>query len=152
MEASSVKPRLTLTGSPLHSISIVFNPRKTLCTKRLSSIASLKCSVQSRWLLVKPVDFNPQFNHFNSSHSTNSYFPLKNGQPCCGSKIDRPPNSGKIVNLFFSLCKTFFHDKPNMFIFEFHFCINHCSCQDTKMQRFLENRYIYFLPICLIDF
>ena len=60
-----------------------------------------------------------------------------NGQPCCRSKINST-HSGKIENLFFYLEKLFFHVKPNMFIFEFHLCINHGNCHGTKLQRFLE--------------
>ena len=61
----------------------------------------------------------------------------KSGQPCCRSKINRP-HSGKLENLFFYLVRLFFRVKANMFIFEFHFCINHCNCHDTSMRRLLE--------------
>ena len=30
-----------------------------------------------------------------------------------------------------------------MFIFEFHFCINHCNCHDTSMRWFLEKMGIF---------
>ena len=70
----------------------------------------------------------------------------------CRSKINRP-HIGKIENLFFYLARLFFHVEPNMFIFEFHFCINHYNCHDTSMQRFFRKVGIFiFLPICLIDF
>ena len=66
----------------------------------------------------------------------------KNGQPCCRSKINRP-HSEKIENHFFLLSKTIFsYVKPNMFIFEFHFCINHINCHDTSMRRFFE-KYVF---------
>ena len=73
-----------------------------------------------------------------------------NGQPCCRSKINSTHN-GKIV--FFYLERLFFHVKPNMFIFLIPFMYKSWQLSRHKdAEVFRKNRFVCFLPICLLIF
>ena len=72
-----------------------------------------------------------------SFHSTNSYFPLKNGQPCCRSKINSP-HSGEIENLFFVLSKTIFSCKTKQVYFLIPFLHKSLQLSRHKDEEVLE--------------